>query len=87
MIVKRRYLYVFRRNKKIATVFRGEKNIWVDHEGARDYILEAMMTFEGEDYERYSAIYIQLIHGLNYCADQKNKNVLILFEHALLIYL
>lgn len=61
--------YAFRRNKKITTVFRGERIIWADREEAKDYILEAMMTAEGEDYDRYSAIYIQLIHGLNYCAD------------------
>ncbi|MDE7365674.1 MAG: hypothetical protein K2N27_12510 [Ruminococcus sp.] len=48
--------YAFRRNKKITTVFRGEKTIWADREEAKDYILEAMMTSEGEDYERYSAI-------------------------------
>lgn len=62
--------YAFRRNKKITTVFRGEKTIWADREEAKDYILEAMMTSEGEDYERYSAIYIQLINGLSYCVDE-----------------
>jgi len=44
--------YAFRRYKKITTVFRGEKTIWADHEEAKDYILEEMMTFEGKDYER-----------------------------------
>ncbi len=65
--------YAFRRNKKITTVFRGEMTIWADREEAKNYILEAMMTSEGEDYERYSAIYIQLIHGMNYCFEYKNN--------------
>lgn len=61
--------YAFRKNKKITTVFRGEKIVWSDREEAKSYILENMMTSEGEDHDRYSAIYIQLIHGMNYCTD------------------
>lgn len=61
--------YAFRRNKKITTVFRGEKTVWADREEAKNYILEEMMTSEEEDYDRYSAIYIQLIHGMSYCTD------------------
>lgn len=62
--------YAFRKRKKVTTVFRGKKIVWADREEAKDYILETMITSEGEDYERYSAIYIQLINGLNYCVDE-----------------
>lgn len=61
--------YAFRKGEKVTTVFRGKKIVWADREEAKEYIIEAMMTSEGEDYERYSAIYIQLIHGMNYCSD------------------
>lgn len=61
--------YAFSKRKKVTTVFRGKKTVWADYEEAKDYILKAMMTAEGEDYDRYSAIYIQLIHGMNYCTD------------------
>lgn len=61
--------YAFRKRKKVTTVFRGKKTIWADCEEAKEYIIEAMMTSDGEDYERYSAIYIQLIHGMSYCTD------------------
>lgn len=61
--------YAFRKRKKITTVFRGQKTVWADREEAKNYILEEMMTAEGEDYDRYSAIYIQLIHGMSYCTD------------------
>lgn len=62
--------YAFRKRKKVTTVFRGKKTIWADYEEAKDYILEAIMTAEGEDYDPYSAIYIQLINGLSYCVDE-----------------
>ena len=61
--------YTFTKRKKVTTVFRGEKIVWEDREEAKNYILEEMMTAEGEDYNRYSAIYIQLIYGMGYCTD------------------
>ncbi len=62
--------YAFRKRKKVTTVFRSKKTVWADREEAKEYILEAMMTAEGEDYDRYSAIYIQLSYGLSYCKDE-----------------
>ena len=62
--------YAFRKRKKVTTVFRGIKTVWAEREEAKNYILEEMMTAEGEDYERYSAIYIQFINGLSYCVDE-----------------
>ncbi|MBQ8960865.1 MAG: hypothetical protein IJ071_06570 [Ruminococcus sp.] len=61
--------YAFRKRKKVATVFRGKKTVWADREEAKNYILEEMMTAEGEDYDRYEAIYLQLIHGMSNCID------------------
>lgn len=54
---------------KVTTVCNGKRVVWEDREEAKDYFLRQMMTAEGEDYDRYSAIYIQLIHGLSYCTD------------------
>ena len=36
---------------------------------SKDFFLEAMMSAEGEEYDRYTAIYIQIINGLSYCTD------------------
>ncbi len=57
------------KTRKVTTVCNGERVIWEDREEAKDYFIRQMMTVEGEDYDRYSAIYIQLIHGLSYCTD------------------
>lgn len=61
--------YAFNNKKKITTVFRGKKLVWTDREEAKEYILEGMMTSEGENFDRYSAIYLQFIHGMTYCSD------------------
>ncbi|MDE7363528.1 MAG: hypothetical protein K2N27_01370 [Ruminococcus sp.] len=53
----------------VTTVCNGKRVVWEDHEEAKDYFIRQMMTAEGEEYDRYSAIYIQLIHGLSYCTD------------------
>lgn len=57
----------FNKKKKITTVFRSKKIVWTNSEEAKTYILEEMMTSESEDYDRYSAIYLQFIHGFTYC--------------------
>lgn len=61
--------YAFRKRKKVTTVFRDQKIVWANREEAKDYILELMMSAEGEDYDRCSAIYLQIIHGMSYCTD------------------
>ena len=61
--------YAFRKRKKVTTVFRDKKIVWADCEEAKNYILEEMMTAEGVDYDRYYAIYIQLMYGMRYCSD------------------
>lgn len=61
--------YAFRKRKKVTTVFRGKKIVWTDLEKAKAYILEGMMSSEGEDYDRYAALYFQFIHGMTYCID------------------
>ena len=62
--------YAFRKRKKVTTVFCGKKIIWTDLEDAKEYILEGMMSSEGEDYDRYAAIYFQFIHGMTNCRDE-----------------
>lgn len=57
------------KTRKITTVCNGKKEVWAEREEAKDYFIRQMMTAEGEDYDRYSAIYIQLIHGMSYCTD------------------
>lgn len=57
------------KSRKVTTVCNGKHVVWSDREEAKDFFLEAMMSSEGEDYDRYSAIYIQIIHGLSYCTD------------------
>ena len=58
------------RTRKITTVSNGKREVWTNHEEAKAYFLELMMTTEGEEHERAECVYIQLIHGLNECSDE-----------------
>ena len=57
------------KSRKVTTVCNGKRKVWSDREEAKDFFLEAMMSAEGEEYDRYTAIYIQIINGLSYCTD------------------
>lgn len=57
------------KTRKITTFCNGKKEVWTEREEAKDYFIRQMMTAEGENYDHYSAIYIQLIHGMSYCTD------------------
>lgn len=57
-------------NPKVTTKRYGKLEKWDDREQAKEHFLEAMMNSEGSEYERYSAIYIQLVNGLRYCTDE-----------------
>lgn len=46
------------KTRKITTVCNGKKDVWAEREEAKDYFIRQMITAEGEDYDRYSAIYI-----------------------------
>ena len=61
---------VMPRTRKVTTVCKGKREVWTDHEEAKAYFLELMMTAEGEERERAECIYIQLIHGLSECSDE-----------------
>lgn len=58
------------KTRKITTVYNGKKEVWAEREEAKDYFIRQMMTAEGEDYDCYSAIYIQRLHGLENCSDE-----------------
>lgn len=58
------------KTRKVTTVYNGKKEVWADREEAKDFFLRQMMIVEGEEYDRYSAIYIQLLYGLNHCTDE-----------------
>ena len=57
------------RTRKVTTVCNGRREVWTDYEQAKVYVLELMMTTEGEERERAECVYIQLIHGLSECSD------------------
>lgn len=57
------------RKRKVTTVCNGQKRVWDSREDAKSHFLEAMMNSDGEEYDRYSGIYIQLQNGLSYCTD------------------
>ena len=57
-------------NPKVTTKCYGKLEKWDDREQAKEHFLEAMMNSDGAEYERYSAIYIQLVNGLSYCTDE-----------------
>ena len=58
------------RSSKVTTVYNGKREVWTNHEEAKAYFLELMMTTEGEEHERAECIYIQLLHGLDECSDE-----------------
>lgn len=58
------------KTRKVTTVCNGKKEVWAEREEAKDYFIRQMMITEGEDYDRYSAIYIQLLHGFEECSDE-----------------
>lgn len=57
------------RKRKVTTVCNWQKRVWDSREDAKSHFLEAMMNSDGEEYDRYSGIYIQLQNGLSYCTD------------------
>lgn len=57
------------KSRKVTTVCNGKREVWSDREEAKDFFLEAMMSSDGEEHDRYSAIYFQIINGLSYCTD------------------
>jgi hypothetical protein len=59
------------RSRKVTTVCNGKREVWTDYEEAKAYFLELMMSTEGEEHERAECVYIQLLHGLNECSDEK----------------
>ncbi|MBO5319364.1 MAG: hypothetical protein J6B01_06100 [Ruminococcus sp.] len=61
------------RKRKVTTVCNGQKRVWDSREDAKSYFLEAMMNSDGEEYDRYSGIYIQLQNGLSYCIDGEDE--------------
>lgn len=61
------------RKRKVTTVGNGQKRVWDSREDAKSYFLEAMMNSDGEEYDRYSGIYIQLQNGLSYCIDGEDE--------------
>jgi len=57
-------------NKPVKTKCYGKVDVWESREKAKDFFLEAMMNSEGSEHDRYSAIYIQLMNGLDFCSDE-----------------
>ena len=58
------------RTNKVTTVYNGKRDVWNDYEEAKAYFLELMMSTDGEEHERAECVYIQLMHGLEECADE-----------------
>ena len=58
--------------KKVKTKCYGEVKVWNSREEAQAYFLEAMSTSDGAELDRYTGIYIQLIHGLDFCTDEED---------------
>lgn len=58
------------KKKSVKTKCHGKVIVWAFREDAKDYFLEAMMNSDELEYDRYSAIYIQLVNGLDTCSDE-----------------
>ncbi len=58
------------KTRKVNTVCNGRREVWTDYEEAKAYLLEIMMTTEGEEHDRAECVYIQLLHGLVECSNE-----------------
>ena len=58
------------RSRKVTTVCNGRREVWTNHEEAKAFFLEIMMTAEGEERDRAECVYIQLMNGLDVCSDE-----------------
>ena len=54
----------------IITVCYGTQKTWETREEAMSFFLEAMMSCDGSEKDRYCNIYMKLQLGLNYCTDK-----------------
>ena len=61
---------VMPRSNKVTTIYNGKREVLSDYEEAKAYILELMMSTDGEEHERAECVYIQLLHGLYECSDE-----------------
>lgn len=60
----------YRSEDMIITVCYGTQKTWESREEAMSFFLEAMMSCDGSEKDRYCNIYMKLQLGLNYCTDK-----------------
>ncbi len=58
------------KSRKVTTVCNDRREVWTDHEEAKAYFIELMMSTDSEEHERAECVYIQLLHGLDKCSDE-----------------
>ena len=59
-------------NKEVVkTICYGHEKYWGSREYAEAFFLEAMMSSEGSERERYTNVYLQLKQGLSVCKDEE----------------
>ncbi len=59
--------------KPICALCTGKREVWTDYEEAKAYLLEFMMSTDGEKLDRAECVYIQLIHGLDERSDEDEQ--------------
>lgn len=57
--------------EKIVTVCYGQRQEWASRKNAELYFLEGMMNSNGSEKERYTAIYLKLLSGMEICTDDE----------------
>lgn len=57
-------------NKEVVTICKRKKIVWDDREEAKEYFLEAMISADEEEHDRYECVFIQIMNGLDYCSDE-----------------
>ena len=55
-------------SQRVITVYNGKREVRTDYEQAKAYFLELMMSTEGEKRDWAECVFIQLLHGFNYCS-------------------
>ena len=55
---------------KVTTICYGQKKEWDDRWEAVEFFKEGVMACEGSEAERYTAILLKLIAGMDVCSDE-----------------
>ncbi len=61
---------ICRKIDTVKTICYGKEDVWDSRKEAEDFFLQAMMSSDGSERDRYTKIYTELILGKEVCTDE-----------------